>query len=309
MSDIRHTQLRRLDMTLLLVFREIVRTGKASEAARRLGLTQSAISHALNRLRDLFSDPLFVRRPHGLEPTARALALAPQIDSILMLSEQAIASDRPFEPAKEQRALRIGAADDTLSLIAPPLIRRVKKAAPSVQLNFRLAARPDMQDKLASGDLDLGVGFMPRLHGAVEAKPVFRETYLVVARRGHPKLAEPLTLGKYLDLEHLLVSFGGDARGIVDQVLEQKGKSRLIGAVMPMFLPAVAAIAETDLVATLPSRVAQRFAPRFKLATAPPPLAIRSYQVSIAWRRVAASDHAVQWLASQIQDVLTETNR
>lgn len=308
MSDIRHTELRRLDMTLLLVFREIVRTGKASEAAHRLGLTQSAISHALTRLRDLFSDPLFVRRPHGLEPTARALALAPQIDTILALSEQAIASDRPFDPAKEQRALRIGAADDSLSLIAPPLIGRVKKAAPNVQLNFRLASRPDMQDRLASGDLDLGVGFMPRIHGAVEAKPAFRETYLVVARRGHPKFAEPMTLGTYLELEHLLVSFGGDARGIVDQVLAQKGKSRRIGAVMPMFLPAVAAIAQTDLVATLPSRVAQRFAPRFKLATVPPPLAIRSYHVSIAWRRAAASDYAVQWLASQIQDVLAETN-
>lgn len=146
---------------------------------------------------------------------------------------------------------------------------------------------------------------MPRLHGVVEAKPVFRETYLVVARRGHSKVAEARTLRAHLGLEHLLVSFAGDARGVADDVLAQRGKSRRIGAVMPMFLPALAAVAETDLVATLPNRVAQRFAPSFKLATAPPPLAIRSYDdVSLAWRRAAASDRAVQWFAGQIEDVL-----
>src|SRR5690348_16868634 len=111
MSDIDTNKLRRLDGGLLLVFRELLRTGRASQAAARLGLSQPAISHALGRLRDLFDDPLFVRRPHGFEPTRRALDLGPQIERLIGLADAALSPDARFDPAHSRRVFRFGAPE------------------------------------------------------------------------------------------------------------------------------------------------------------------------------------------------------
>src|SRR6186713_2483094 len=126
MSDIDQNQLRRLDGGLLLVFRELLRTGRASIAAERLGLSQPAISHGLNRLRDLFGDPLFVRRPHGFEPTRRALELGPQVDALISLANAALNPDAAFDPARTNRLFRFAAPEFVIALIGGQLINRLK---------------------------------------------------------------------------------------------------------------------------------------------------------------------------------------
>src|SRR3954470_1409201 len=132
MSDIDTNKLRRLDGGLLLVFRELLRERRASRVAEKLGLSQPAISHALNRLRDLFEDPLFIRRPHGFEPTRRALALGPQIEVLIGLADAALSANPGFDPVTSTRMFRIIAPEFVTALIGAELINRFREIAPRV---------------------------------------------------------------------------------------------------------------------------------------------------------------------------------
>src|ERR1051325_11109569 len=132
MSDIDPNKTRRLDGGPLLVFRELLRTGRASIVAERLGLSQPAISHSLTRLRELFDDPLFVRRPHGLEPTGRALELGPRIEALVSLADQAMKPDGGFDPATSERLFRFAAPEFVTALMGAELINQLRVAAPGV---------------------------------------------------------------------------------------------------------------------------------------------------------------------------------
>src|SRR5690348_2879771 len=122
-SAINLSKIRRLDGTLMLIFRELMRQRRTTAVAERLGLTQSAVSHALARLRELFEDPLFIRRPNSLEPTQRALEIAPRIEELLRLADAALDTGKVFDPSSTQRTFRIGGGDFMSALIAAPLLQ------------------------------------------------------------------------------------------------------------------------------------------------------------------------------------------
>src|SRR5438128_9685357 len=158
MSDIDLSKLRRLDGGLLLVFRELLRTGRASQTAEKLGLSQPAISHALGRLRDLFDDPLFVRRPHGFEPTRRALDLGPRIDALISLAGEALNPDGGFDPASTTRLFRFGAPEFVIALIGGDLINRLKVVAPFARFGVGHDAEDKVFRVLRTGEADFALG-------------------------------------------------------------------------------------------------------------------------------------------------------
>ena len=133
MSDFDVNQIRRMDGGLLLVFRELLRTRRASTVAERLGLSPSAISHALTRLRDLFDDPLFIRRPHGFEPTRRAQELGPQVEALIELTNRTLSRDTGFDPLSSSRLFLFAAPEFVVALIGAELINQLKTAAPAVR--------------------------------------------------------------------------------------------------------------------------------------------------------------------------------
>src|SRR5436190_3302768 len=137
MSTIDSIDIRRLDMTLLLVFAELMRQRKLRAVGDRLGLTQSAVSHALKRLRDIFGHELFIRRPHGVDPTARALELEPKIDQILALARDAMMTEADFDPAKVRRTLRIGMLDYEASILGRMFLTSIGQAAPGLRISIR----------------------------------------------------------------------------------------------------------------------------------------------------------------------------
>src|SRR5216683_5803313 len=130
MADIHINDIRKLDGSLLLVFRELARTRRTTEAARRLGVTQSTVSHALARLRELFGDPLFVRRPHSLEPTPRALELAPRVDQVIDMAAALMTQEGAFDPARSERRFRLAAAEFVIALIGGRLTQAFRREAP-----------------------------------------------------------------------------------------------------------------------------------------------------------------------------------
>src|SRR5262245_56272369 len=144
MSDFDQNKIRRLDGGLLLVFRELLRTGRASVVAERLGLSPSAISHALVRLREVFDDPLFIRRPHGFEPTRRAEALGPQVEQLLELANRAVSRDAAFDPAQSRRQFRFAAPEFVTALIGAQLFNRLREIAPKLIFTISFAAAEDV---------------------------------------------------------------------------------------------------------------------------------------------------------------------
>lgn len=301
MSDISNARLRSVDLTLLLVFVELVRHRKLTTVAARLGLTQSAISHALKRLRDQFDDELFLRRPAGVEPTARALALEPRIAAVVESARALLAEEAPFDPEAANRTIRARMLDFETSLFAGPLAERLRRVAPHMRLSVRSATLRDSIELMARGELDVSVGYFPSLPEAFRSRPLFEENYAVVARKSHPGIGRKLTLDRYARLDHMLVSFDGGFRGIVDQALEGLGRERRVVAALPSFFPALATVAKTDLIATVPRRLAEQQAARFGLVIMDPPLAIRSFVVAAVHHRRLDRDAALQWFMGELE--------
>jgi DNA-binding transcriptional LysR family regulator len=306
MLDIDLTQLRRLDMTLLLVFAELVRRRKMTVVAQRLGLTQSAISHSLKRLRDVFQDELFLRGSNGLEPTGRALRLEAKISTILALSTQALSLDKTFDPSTETRVIQVGALDYEVAIFAAPLIERLRSLAPKSRFVFRSLARKPALAELRNNELDMALGFFFGPGNDVETSELYRETYSVVMRKGHRLAKKKLTTKRYADAQHLLMSPSGELHGIVDTSLARHDLERNVVGSVPLFLLVLATVAKTDLISTIPARLAQCYGRAFGLTIVPPPIEIRSFPVHLAWHQRSSTEPALKWFRELVKSVIVE---
>ena len=299
--DIDQNKIRRLDFSLLLVFDELVRHQRTTVVAERLGLSQSAISHALARLRDLFEEPLFTRRPDGLTPTRRALELAPVVRDLLQQAQAVIGGAERFDPAASTRLFRLAANDLVATLLGAPLLARLASEAPSTRLAIRFAVGAEALDALRRDELDLAIGRFYDLPKGFETTELIQEEFVVIARQGHPAINGAIDLATFCCLDHVLVSFSGRLTGVVDEALARLGLSRQVRASTPMFLSAFAAVADSDLVATAPARLARRLAPRFGLQVLAPPLTIEPFPISLVRAQSARPDPGLDWLADQVR--------
>ena len=297
--DIDENKIRQLDGSLLLVLRELLRQRRTTLVAKRLGLSQSAVSHALSRLRVLFADPLFVRERHGLAPTRHALSLAAHVDELLQGMRDALGLADAFAPASTQRAFRIGAPDHLAALIAPTLLRAFAVQAPRARFAFSQRLGQDALDGLRRDEIDLALGrFRPQLDG-LEVEHLFDDRYCLLARRGHRKLRRKLTRAAYAELDHVQISVAGDFRSLEIEPLGERVAPRRTVAAVPRFLIAFAVVAESDAVAIAPLRLAQRHAQRFGLQIHELPFALPPLRVYAVHRSHA--DPGVAWLLAEIE--------
>lgn len=300
MSDFSTSELRRLDLTLLLVFLGLIRHRKALDVAAELGLTQSAISQALKRLRDIFGDELFLRRPHGMEPTATALALEAPVAAAVDALRGALGAARAFDPATATGLLRVAALDAEQAVLIPPLAARLGALAPGLTLSVLPLGRGAAMDALSEGRADLALGYVWDVPDAVTGEVLYEESFLVAGRPEALPDAPEIGLDAYCAADHILISPGGDLRGIVDDQLAAMGRSRRIALALPAFLPALAAVSASGALVTLPARVASAFAPGFGLVTAAPPLPVRRFAVSVFWHRRNDADPRTIWIRQQM---------
>lgn len=306
MSDLSISQLRRLDLTLLLVFLGMVRHRKAADVAAELGLTQSAISQAVKRLRDIFQDDLFLRRPHGMEPTATALALEDPVRRAVEALRGALGAARTFDPTQAEGVVRIAALDAEQAVLIPPLAARVRSEAPGLRLSVLPLGRADAVEALTEGRADLALGFIWDLPDTIMGESLYEESFLVA---GLPQVlpgAPSVSLDAYCAADHVLISPAGDLRGVVDDRLAAMGRHRTITLGLPAFLPALAAVASSGALLTLPARLAESLAPGFGLVTATPPLEVRRFPVSVFWHRRNSADPRTTWLRGQLQLALND---
>jgi DNA-binding transcriptional LysR family regulator len=257
----------------------------------------------LRRLRDVFSDPLFLRRPHGMDPTAVALRLEAPVRAAVEGLRGALGAGVGFDPGDARRVFRIAALDAEQAAVIPGLVAALVRDAPGVQVAVLPLARRAAVEALQAGEVDLALGFLWDLPEFVQVQVLYEQGFLVVARPA--LLAEPMTLERYAGLPHVLVSPGGDLRGVADHALEAAGLTRRVVAAVPQFFPALAAVAGSDCVATLPARLARAYAPLFGLGVAEPPLELRRFPVMAVRHLRNARDPGVDWICARLVAVLS----
>jgi DNA-binding transcriptional LysR family regulator len=305
MKDISDIELRRLDLTLLMVLDGALRHRKLTTVAKQLGLTQPAISHALARLRDILGDPLFVRRASGVQPTPRALALAQPVAQALATLRDALQQGRCFDPACATREFRIVALDYAIAMLVPDFLARFSTIAPGCRLAFRSLGYEEGRSALAHGSIDLILG-IPAPSGPFLQRMLMTEDFVVLARPGHPLVGRKLDLARYLECGHLLVSAAGDARGSVDNALAKIGRERRVVAALPQFLAGFAAVAGSDMITTAPRRLAKRHAAAFGLRQFEVPFQMPGFEIATLRHENTAQDAGLNWLESELAQALSK---
>jgi DNA-binding transcriptional LysR family regulator len=291
-----------VDLNLLRVFDAVLRERGVTPAAARLGLTQPAVSNALARLRKVFGDALFVRTPNGMDATPFARELAEPVRQALALLESALAHGPGFDPASATRAFRFYMSDLGQIEFLPPLIERVQKLAPGVRLEAVALDIEDIGAALAAGSLDLAVGFLPGLGPPVRRRALFRDPYLCLMRADHP--IQSLTKKKFLAASHALVTYRGGHR-VIEEALERAGLARRIALRVPHFTVVPMVLERTDLILTLPARVARVFERRGKLKSLPPPVPIAAAEVAVHWHERFERDPGNRWLRELVIELFS----
>lgn len=297
------TALLRKGLNLLIVFDVVAEMRSVTAAAERLSLTQSALSHALRRLRDLFDDQLFVRTPTGLALTPRAEALVGPIRELLY-SAETLLQPEAFDPATFDKEVRLGIGEWCPFLLDGPSLVRLREAAPRLRLSID-TVDGDRERKVQEGAFDVGLWYADHVPPSLNATELFLDRYVGVVDSGHPLAApdRPVSLRDYLAHPHLNVDLPGMRKDPLRRALERHGAERTISLSMPSFLAAFPPLAQSTLVATVPSQLAaaaQRLG--LRLATFDLPFETGPLPYRLFWSERTDSDPASEWLRRTLAD-------
>lgn len=307
----------RADLNLLTLFEVVLKEGHVGRAAQRLNLSPSAVSHGLGRLRKLLNDPVFLRTPKGVVPTARALELAGPVTEILARVRNVISTAEPFDAAKSSRRFIIGAPDGISSVFMPPLLALLRSRAPGIDIGLRQLLPPQggrseqawepLFAELDAGAIHIAIAPVDAAPARFVAETAYDEDFVAVMRSRHP-FAARATLERFCMMRHLVVSMTGDPHGFVDDTLEKLGLSRRIALTVPNFAMGLATLSETDLIAAMPRRYVAMYARRFGLASRELPFRLRSFSIRAVAPRVAMMDAGLAWMFALVGEA-TERER
>lgn len=307
MRDINTVDLRLIDATLLLVFLGVMRHRQATAVAREMGLTQPAVSHALKRLRALYDDPLFLRRAHGLEPTALARELEPKVRRIVRLLSETFTDREEVDPKNTSINMRIAAFDYELTSIVPRLVTELQGVSPNIGLHAFPLANREALDALQRGQVDLAIGYFDFPASAAKtfvAEKLLTEKYVFAARRNHPIFSAKTSIYEYVSAKHLLVSPFGPTQNMVDHALKLQGHQRLVQTTVPSLFAALSIVETTDLVVTLPSRVAKENASRFNIESRALPFDGGAFDLHVV-RHIRDEQSAVHsWVIGKVKSLI-----
>lgn len=248
-------QLQRIDLNLYLVFDTIFEEGNLSRAAKRLFLTQPAISHSLSRLREYYDDALFVRRGHRMEATPLAQRIRPQVQAALQGLRETLQTSAGFDPLASQKRFVLGMRDNVESFLTPRIMARLEQAAPQTQLTSVRVPRREMEAELAAGRLDVAFDVLLPVGPRIRQQQLMADRFLVVARVDHPGIRRRLTLKKYLSEKHIVVSSRQSGPSIEDFELSRLGYRRQVAMRCQHIYVAMRTAATTDLLLTVPASV------------------------------------------------------
>jgi DNA-binding transcriptional LysR family regulator len=293
----------RLDLNLLASLDVLLAEGNVTRAAQRLGLSQPALSAQLKQLRSAFDDPLLIPATRGMTLTSRAEALREPLREALAQIMGLVASTRDFDPASAEQIFRIVASDAIHSTVSIQLAARLSHLAPGCRIALYSYEGARTQEQMAAGEMDLWLGSRQSMPPNLRARTLYEERFMCVMRRDHPHGGRPLDLDRFCALEHVLVSpSGGGFAGVVDENLAALGRRRRVAVSLHSFLLVPGILAASDLVATIPARLASAWAPQLEVCA--PPCEMTGFTVMMGWHARAHADPAQVWLREQLAGAL-----
>jgi len=302
-----------LDLNLLVALDVLLALKHVTQAADRLGVTQSAMSHTLRRLRDTFDDPLLVRVGAGMVPTPFAERLAPRLRGALSGLARALHTPDPFAPSTSERTFRFASPDLFDALVLPLLLRRWSTTAPSVGVTVA-PGLGGLAERLASGALDVAIApvlvgvdddpMAPPLASDLRTRRLLRDRFVAFVRKGHPALQHkgPLPAVDFAGLDHVLVSPTGQGDGVVDGVLAAHASQRRVALRVPHFASALAVVRDTDLVVVAPGALRRR-QQQLGLHELPLSFALPEHALQLVWHPRYDADPGHRWFREQLVDV------
>jgi DNA-binding transcriptional LysR family regulator len=296
-------RLQDIDLNLLVALDALLAERSVTRAARRLGLGQPATSAALARLRVLFGDPLLLRSGAAMARSELAERLAPAVAEALAGLSEALAAAAPFDPASSTRAFTLGSTDYTSQVLLPPLLARLRRDAPGIDLRIRSYAKEEVRGLLAARTVDLVLGTLrPPPEELVATKLLEERLVGLAGRDAVARLPLPLTPAAFATLPFALFTVNGDSTGVGDAALAALGLRRRVALALPHLTALPALLASTDLVSVVPERFARAVAGE-TLEVFPLPVELPGFEVQLLWPPAARADSGLAWLRRLIAEV------
>ncbi len=295
------------DLNLLTVAVQVHDSGSVTRAAESLSMSQSAVSMALNRLREAVGDPLFVRAPSGVTPTPRATRLVASVRP-LIAQVQASLRDEEFDPRTSRTTFTLAMSDVGEMVFLPPLVSRMARVAPQASMRTVAMNPRDLERALEHGEVDAAVGYFPDLHGkSFMQQRLFSHHFTCLLSASHPVLRKGLTREAFLDLEHAVVYPEGRSQEIFERFLATHGIARKVVLVTPHFMSLPMVVARSRLVATVPHAIGVFFTRWSEgIKAVPPPFRVPPIVLKQHWHQRFRDDRRHRWLRAQIADLFND---
>ena len=293
-----------IDMNLLVVFDAMLQDRSVSTAANRLGISQPAMSNALARLRKTFNDRLFVRTGRGMEPTPYAEQLAVPVRGACELVAKALSLDAGFHASTSTRCFTFYMTDIGEIVYLPPLLKRLAGSAPGITVKVVRVPERNLQEAMASGDVDLAVGLFPALKAGFYQQRLYEDTFVCVARADHPIFRRTIRRKQYLEASHAIVESASTGhQAAIERIIVSQHVSLKVGLRVPHFLSLPLIVANTDHLITIPRRMASAFQGFDGIRVFDPPLRFPSIEIKQHWHERFHHDAANRWMRALIAEI------
>lgn len=298
--------LKDIDLNLLIVFNQLLLEKRVSAVAETLGQTQPGISNALNRLRKLLGDDLFLRTSRGMEPTPLAIQLAEPIAYALNTIHSTLNQRTIFDPIASTRKFTIGMTDIGEIYFLPMLMDVLTKAAPNVTINTVRNTAVNLRDEIEAGHVDLAVGLLPQLKTGFFQRRLFEQRYVCMFRKGHVLDKKKITAEEFAAADHVVVISPGTGHAKVDESIERKGIRRHVRLTVPHFVAVGHILSKTNMIATVPERYARECVTPFGLKYVTHPVALPETGINLFWHAKYHKEPGNQWLRGLMFDTFSD---
>lgn len=298
----------RLDLDLLVTLDTLLAERNVSRAAKRLNLSQPAMSARLNRLRDMFGDQLLLPAQRGMLPTQRAVEMQAPLHEALEGVRRVLAQGARFDPTRARATVAIAASDYGQYSILMGLAEALRTEAPGIRIVWRTIDAEALTAQMERGDVHVAVMTPESAPGTLRMRTLYRERYVAIARTGHPAVRGRLDLDSFCALDHVIVSpQGGGFSGPTDAALEAVGRRRRVVLSVPGFLIVAEIVGRSDLIALVPSRIVRDQAGRLQVLE--PPLAVAGFEFAMVWHDRTDTHPLQRWLRDRIATLAGDTTR
>lgn len=298
----------RFDLNLLVAFHALMVEGNVTRAAERIGLAQSSMSNALNRLRDAMGDQLFVRAAGGMRPTELAKRIAPDVSNAIISAQRALNHNRNFDPAVANFDMRLATSDYFEFVFLPEIVERVRAEAPEATLRTVPFVSDKIGAQLDNNEVDLGIGAVDLQAQRFRSSRVVAEKLVCICAPDHPVVETGLDFETFLGSPQVLFSIRGDGTGMIDRVLARQGLTRKVAVTTSSLFGLARLAANASLLAVTTQRLARRLQENAELEILPLPLDEVTFTFSFVWEESQPKTAEREWLMNLITDVVGDTH-